>query len=373
MKYYIIAGEASGDLHGSNLIKTIKKSDPNADFRCWGGDKMKTEGAYLVKHISELAIMGIIEVLMNLRTIFKNIAICKKDILEYKPDAVILIDYPGFNLKIAEFAKTSGFKVYYYIVPKVWASRKSRVKKLNQYVDILFSILPFELDFLRKHNCSVTYVGNPLVDAIEHSKTNAGDRQAILNELGLKDDKPVIALLAGSRKQEISLLLPEMLAVVKHYPDYQFVLAGAPAAPLELYNKLLENTSVKLVENKTYQLLSVAHAAFVTSGTATLETALFHVPQVVMYKFNSLTYHIGKYFVHIEFFSLVNLIMQKEVVKELLQFNLQEDMKKEMDKILFDEDYRNEMLHQYKILQENLGKPGASERAAKAIVEDLGS
>lgn len=373
MKYYIIAGEASGDLHGSNLIKTIKESDSNADFRCWGGDKMKAEGAYLVKHISELAFMGIIEVLMNLRKIFKNIAICKKDILEYNPDAVVLIDYPGFNLKIAEFAKTSGFKVYYYIAPKVWASRKSRVKKLNQYVDILFSILPFELDFLRKHNCSVTYVGNPLVDAIENFKQNIDDRETTLKELDLPDDKPIIALLAGSRRQEISLLLPEMLEVIKHYPDYQFVVAGAPAAPMDLYEKLLENTSVKLVQNKTYQLLSVAHAAFVTSGTATLETALFNVPQVVMYKFNSLTYHIGKYFVHVEFFSLVNLIMQKEVVKELLQFNLQEDMKIEMDNILFNNEYRNEMLDQYKTVKEKLGEPGASERAAKAIVEDLGT
>jgi lipid-A-disaccharide synthase len=308
---------------------------------------------------------------MNIRTIFKNIAYCKKDILEYKPDAVVLIDYPGFNLKIAEFAKTSGFKVYYYIAPKVWASRKSRVKKLNQYVDILFSILPFELDFLREHNCSVTYVGNPLVDAIESYKTNSKDKEAVLQDLNLEGDKPIIALLAGSRRQEISLLLPEMLEVLKHYPDYQFVVAGAPAAPVDLYEKLLENTPVKLVLNKTYQLLSVAHAAFVTSGTATLETALFNVPQVVMYKFNSLTYHIGKHFVNIEFFSLVNLIMQKEVVKELLQFNLQEDMKIEMDNILFNEEYRDNMLNQYKILKEKLGEPGASERAAKAIVEDL--
>ncbi len=368
MKYYIIAGEASGDLHGANLMKEIKKKDAQAEFRFWGGDLMQEQGGSLVKHYKELAFMGFVEVAMNLTTILKNISFCKKDIAAYQPDVVILIDYPGFNLRIAPFVKTLNIPVLYYISPQVWAWKSGRVKTIVKNVDKMLVILPFEKDFYKKWDYEVTFVGHPLIDAIEQREMP--DRDEFIAKWNL-DQRPIIALLPGSRKQEIQTKLPLMLSVVDDFPDYQFVIAGAPGQDKEYYLPFMRN-GVQLVENKTYQLLQLSHAALVTSGTATLETALLKIPEVVCYKGSRISYEIGKRLVkNIEYISLVNLIMEREVVTELIQNDLNyENIKRELSDILEGE-RRSEMLSDYNQLIRKLGGIGASEKAAEEVIKLL--
>ena len=367
MKYYIIAGEASGDLHGSNLIKELKQIDKNAKFRYWGGDLMKSEGGTLVKHYSELAFMGFFEVLLNLRTIFNNLKFCKKDIPTYHPDVLILIDYSGFNLRIAKFAKTLGFKVFYYISPKVWAWKISRIKIIKQYVDRMFVILPFEKDFYKRYNYQVDFVGNPLIDNIEQKCKNkiSFDEFIQANELS---KKPIIAILPGSRKQEIDKNLPVMLGVVNFYKEYQFIIAAVTAFEPEYYERYLSDKKVKLIYNKTYEILQVSVAALVVSGTATLETALFNVPQVVCYKAGNISFQIAKRLVKVKYISLFNLIMDKEMVRELIQNDLNiSNLKEELDKLLYDDVYRKQMIENYKLIRIKLGGRGASQKAAELM------
>jgi len=370
MRYYIIAGEASGDLHASNLMHELRNLDKAAEFRVWGGDLMQEQGGQIVKHYKELAFMGFMEVLMNIRKIKSNFELCQEDLLDFKPDILILVDYPGFNLRMAKFAKEHNILTYYYISPKIWAWKKSRAWKIKKYIDKMFVIFPFEKDFYKQYNYEVYYVGNPLIDELKKKKEKLPDRQTFLQKNNLKE-KRIIALLAGSRKQELKYVLPEMLAVIKQFPDYQFVLAGAPGLDAEIYRPYIENYPVKLIFNQTYDLLKHAHAAIVTSGTATLETAMFNVPQAVVYKLNSLVYEIGKYFIKPKYFSLVNIVMDKTVVQELLQKNLPEKITAEMNKILNDAHYRNEMLENYKKLHELIGNEGASRRTAEIIYNDL--
>lgn len=364
MKYYMIAGEASGDLHGSNLIKEIGLLDNAAAFRCWGGDKMQTAGAVLVKHYRDLAFMGFVEVLKNLRTILNNLDLCKKDILAYMPDVLILVDYPGFNLRIAKWAKQQGLKVIYYISPQVWAWKEGRVKDIKRDVDKMLVILPFEKAFYRKWNYEVEYVGHPLVNVI-------GD---FFPGNSLFANKNVIALLPGSRKQEILKKLPVMLQASVHFPQYHFVIAKAPGIEEGFYNELLRPYSnVSFVVNQTYQLLYESKAALVTSGTATLETALFGVPEVVCYKGSRISYLIAKRLIKIKYICLVNLIMDKEVVKELIQDELTvENITAELKAILYDPERKRQLEHDYAALKKLLGEGGnASANAAKSIVAFL--
>lgn len=364
MKYYIIAGEASGDLHASNLMRELKKLDSEASFRCWGGDLMKAQGAELVKHYRDLAFMGFTEVLMNIRTIFKNIDFCKSDILLHKPDVLILVDYPGFNLRIAEFAKAQGIKVFYYISPQIWAWKQSRVHKIKRVVDKMFVILPFEKDFYGKFDYNVDFVGHPLLDAVEGQMIDGSGWD-------IPTDKPVIALLPGSRKQEIDTMLPLFLEQKKHYPSYQFVIAGAPSQSKEYYQSFIKDKDVRIVYNRTYQLLQRAEAALVTSGTATLETALFNVPEVVCYKGGAVSYMIAKQLIKVKYISLVNLIMDREIVKELIQNELNEkNLKAELDKLL-NIDSREQLLRDYSELRSKLGGAGASQKAAKLMISYL--
>ncbi len=364
MNYYIIAGEASGDLHASNLMKELKVVDPKAQFRCWGGDLMKEQGATIVKHYRDLAFMGFTEVLMNLRTIFKNIDLCKKDISQNKPDVLILVDYPGFNLRIAEYAKTMGIKVFYYISPQVWAWKESRVHKIKRIVDKMFVILPFEKEFYQRYDYPVDFVGHPLLDAVNQFSIQE-------NSLPLNSNKPIIALLPGSRKQEIATMLPLMLSMQKHYSDFQFVIAGAPSQNKEFYQTFIGDSEIKIVFNQTYQLLQKAEAALVTSGTATLEAALFGVPEVVCYKGGAISYAIAKKLVKVKYISLVNLIMDKEIVKELIQNELNEtNLKIELDKLLVSNS-RNIMLENYSELKLKLGGSGASKKTAELMFNYL--
>lgn len=369
MKYYIIAGEASGDLHGSNLIKALKKEDASADIRCWGGDLMQNAGATLVKHYRDLAFMGFVEVLMNLRTILRNITFCKQDIEKFNPDVIIFIDYPGFNMRIATWAKQKGIPTHYYISPQIWAWKENRIKAIKRDVDKMYVILPFEKDFYeKKHNFPVEFVGHPLIDAIQ-SRNNIS-REDFIKENNL-EDKPIIALLPGSRKQEISKMLEIMLSVSDDFTDYQFVIAGAPSQEFSFYQTFLKKKNVHFVANKTYDLLSHSHAALVTSGTATLETALFKVPEVVCYKGSRISYEIAKRIITLKYISLVNLIMDKEVVKELIQNELNtKNLKTELQKIL-EPTYRQKLLNEYDLLEDKLGGTGASEKTAKLIVKDL--
>jgi lipid-A-disaccharide synthase len=369
MKYYIIAGEASGDLHASNLVKEIKKLDASAEFRCWGGDLLKAQGATLVKHYRDLAFMGFAEVIMNLRTILRNIDLCKKDILEYKPDALILVDYPGFNLRIAEFAKEKGFRIFYYISPQVWAWKQSRVHKIKRVVDHMLVILPFEKEFYQRFDHKVDFVGHPLLDAIAGRKTVDEGTFRDENEL---NDKPIISLLPGSRKQEIAVKLPIMLAMPAKFPGYQFVIAGAPSLAKEYYEGFIAKSDAKIVFGKTYDLLSVSHAALVTSGTATLETALFNVPEVVCYKGSAVSYLIAKQLVKVKYISLVNLIMDREVVKELIQKDLNEKNLEEELKRILSGPVRERILSDYAELRNKLGGSGASAKAAALIMNYLG-
>jgi len=370
MKYYIIAGEASGDLHGSNLMKSLKQADVNAEFRIVGGDLMKAQGGVLLKHYRDMAFMGIVDVLLNIRTIAKNLRFCKNDISVWRPDVVILIDYAGFNLKIAEYCKINGVKIFFYIAPKVWAWQESRVKKLKKYVDKLFVIFPFEVEYFKKHGIEVEYFGNPLNDEIALFQNKKLDFNSFTSNNQL-DQRPIIALLAGSRKHEIERCLPEMLLALENFDNYQLIIAGAPSIPQEMYNKIIDKKPVKVVYNQTYNLLSNATAAVVTSGTATLETALFKVPEVVVFKTGPITYAIGKLIVHIRFFSLVNIIMGKEVVKELLQKNLAKDIKVEIQNILNNNEYRSLMLTDFNKIEEMLGNSGVSDRIANKMIELL--
>ena len=370
MKYYIIAGEASGDLHGSNLIREIKKLDNIADIRCWGGDLMERAGGTVVKHYRDLAFMGFIEVIKNIGTIMSNLKFCKQDIAQFQPDVVVLIDYPGFNLRIAEWAKQKGLKVVYYISPQVWAWKESRVKKIRKSVDKMLVILPFEKNFYRKWNYDVEYVGHPLADVVESAQNEIDPVPgAILSPL---NENNIIALLPGSREQEVAKKLPVMLEVSRSFPDYRFVVAKAPSLNDAFYEKLLEQyKSVRSIRNKTYQLLLQSKAALVTSGTATLETALFGVPQVVCYKGSNISYQIAKRLVKVKYISLVNLIMDKEVVKELIQDEMNvANVKRELTRILKDHQAINAMKDDYADLKKLLSEGGqASKKAAKSIVE----
>lgn len=369
MKYYIIAGEASGDLHGSNLMKEIYQQDPQADIRFWGGDLMQQVGGTLVKHYRELAFMGFIEVVMNLKTILNNIKICKKDILKFQPNVLIYIDYPGFNMRIAKWAKPLGFKNHYYISPQIWAWKEGRIKDIKRDVDEMYVILPFEKDFYeKKHHFPVHFVGHPLLDAIQNRTKISFEEFIAKHQLS---NKPIIALLPGSRKQEITKMLTEMLSVINHFPDYQFVIAGAPSQDFEFYKTFINNEQVNFVSNQTYDLLSVAHAALVTSGTATLETALFQVPQVVCYKGSNISYQIAKRVITLKYISLVNLIMDQEVVKELIQNELNTtNLKVELTKICTGTT-REKMINDYQELHQKLGGVGASKKTATLICQAI--
>ncbi len=369
MKYYIIAGEASGDLHGANLMKALFKEEPNAEVRFWGGELMQQVGGTLVKHYKDLAFMGFAEVVANLRTIFKNIDLCKKDIKAFNPDVIIFIDYPGFNMRIAKWAKNEGFDTHYYISPQIWAWKEGRIKAIKRDVNQMYTILPFEKDFYEnKHNYPVHYVGHPLLDAIESFKKN----QSIdFKEVYGLDDRPIIALLPGSRKQEISKLLTEMLRIVDSYPQFQFIIAGAPSLNADFYKPFIKQENVQLIMNDTYNLLNNAYAAIVTSGTATLETALFNVPQVVVYKGNEISYQIAKRVIKLKYISLVNLIMDEQIVTELIQKECNTaTIKKEFDKVINNLD-RSKMLAKYHELSELLGGGGASERVINIIKKTL--
>lgn len=368
MKYYIIAGEASGDLHGSNLIKALKVKDKNADIRCWGGDLMEQAGGSLVKHYKELAFMGFLEVVLNLYTISKNIKFCKKDIADFNPDKIIFIDYSGFNLRIAKWAKENNFKTNYYISPQIWASREGRISKIKRDIDAMYVILPFEKEFYAKHNFPVHFVGHPLIDAIDNR--SEVDEQTLRSTHNLHPKKPIIALLPGSRQQEVQKMLSIMLSIITDFPEYEFVIAGAPSLEKNFYQSFLKEPNVGFISNKTYDLLSISHAALVTSGTATLETALFKVPQVVCYKANWLSYQIAKRIITLEYISLVNLIMKKEVVTELIQDNLNhKNLKTELQKIIAGPQ-RQAQLTAYQELEKTLGGKGASVKAAELIVEN---
>jgi lipid-A-disaccharide synthase len=371
MKYYIIAGEASGDLHASNLMRELKANDTSASFRFWGGDMMKVQGGELVKHYSELAFMGFTEVIINLRTILKNIEFCKRDILNYKPDVLILVDYPGFNLRIAEFAKKNGIKVFYYISPQIWAWKQSRVHHIKQYVDRMFVILPFEKDFYKKFDYKVDFVGHPLLDALEQRQKTKESFQEFVKKNNL-DERPIVAILPGSRKQEIEKMLPVMAKMSSVFPAYQFVVAGVSTQQKDFYYALAGKNEVKYLFGKTYDLLEQSTAALVTSGTATLETALFGIPEVVCYKGGAISFQIAKMLVKVDFISLVNLIMGKEVVRELVQNDFNEDaVTKELDKLLNQSGYRNTMISDLNELRNKLGGAGASEKAAKLMIAYL--
>lgn len=375
MKYYLIAGEASGDLHASNLMAALKTQDEKADFRFFGGDLMQAVGGTLVKHYREMAFMGIIPVLLNLRTILKNMKTCQEDIKQYRPDAVILIDYPGFNLKIAKYVKTVlDLPVYYYISPKIWAWKQYRIKDIRRYVDYMFCILPFETDFYDRLDYPVEYVGNPSVDSVaQYKEKQATSPDTFLDDEALSD-KPILAILAGSRRQEIKDNLPTMLDVAADFPDFQPVIAGAPGIEPEYYKQYIGSHPAKIVFGKTYDLLQHSHTAMVTSGTATLETSLFRVPQVVCYYVAAgwLSSFIFRHFFNTRYISLVNLIARREVVQELFGARFsRKQIHDELDMLLRDECYRQDILEGYNDVIIQLGEPGASQRTAELIYSSL--
>ncbi|MCX6284766.1 MAG: lipid-A-disaccharide synthase [Bacteroidetes bacterium] len=369
MKYYIIAGEASGDLHASNLIRELKALDSEASFRCWGGDLMQKQGGVIVKHIRELAFMGFLEVVAHLPEIMGNLRFCEQDILQYKPDVLILVDYPGFNLRIAKFAAEKSLRVFYYISPQLWAWKSSRVKGIRKYVEHMFVILPFEQEFYTKYDVNTDFPGHPLLDVI-HEDMELKDRKAFIRDNGL-GDKPIIALLPGSRKMEIKSMLSVMLGIIPSFPGYQFVIASAPSVKREFYTSLIGRAEVGIVSGQTYDLLSNSVAALVTSGTATLETALMNVPQLVCYKGNPLSYQIARRLVKVDFISLVNLIAGYQVVKELIQgdFNplkLEGELKQ-----LLGPGRQKDILEGYGRVKALLGGRGASGRTASKIIQYL--
>ncbi len=367
-KIYVVAGEASGDLHAANLMKALKKRNPNVDFRFFGGDKMKSVGGELRKHYKELAFMGLWEVVKNIKTIKNNMQFCKDDIKSWQPDAVILVDYPGFNMKIAEFAHSINIKVFYYISPKVWVWKKSRIPKIKKFVDKLFVIFPFEVDFFKNYKYKVYYYGNPSFERVtEELKVNF-DEKLFRQKYNLSEKK-IIALLPGSRHQEISKMLPVMTNISTKFPDYQFVIAGVSNLDKEIYKRYIKNTDIKIIFDRTFDLYKISHCAIVTSGTATLETALFNVPQVVCYSTAKINYAIGNIFINIKYFSLVNILMKKEVVKEFLQKNLEDDITNELQRILTDKKYRAKMLDNYEKLRYLLGKKNCSIRIATEMMK----
>ena len=370
MKYYIIAGEASGDLHGSNLIKGLKKSDPEAHFRVWGGDLMQQAGGELVRHYKETAVMGFVEVLMNASKIKKNFDLCKKDLVEYNPDVLILIDYPGFNFRMAKYAKDRGIKVFYYISPKVWAWKEGRIKNLKRDVDKLFIIFPFEVEYFKKHGIEAEYNGNPLLDSTDAHPCNLESREEFILRNNL-DNRPIIGLLAGSRKTEISYLLPRIKNLIHHFPDHQFILAAAPSIEPSYYQEILKDSNLKVLFGETYSVLKHSAAAVISSGTASLEAALLNTPQVVCYGGNEISYQIAKRFVKVKYISLVNLILDAPAVKELIQHDCtQENIITELKDLLTDK-RRKQVAKYYKKLRELLGGEGASEKTAKAMMTCL--
>jgi lipid-A-disaccharide synthase len=374
MKYYLIAGEASGDLHGSNLMRELKLADPEAEFRYFGGDLMQNESGTLVKHYREMAFMGIVNVVLNLKTIGRNLKFCQKDLLEFQPDVVILIDYPGFNLRFAGFAKRHGFRVFYYISPKVWAWKEYRIKRIKAFVDELFTILPFETDYFKKHDIKVNYVGNPLMDSVAAFRKNALSKEEFTDQNNL-DDRPIVALLSGSRKQEIKNTLPIMRKAAACYPEFQFVVAGVSTVEKKTYEKILGGFPIPVVYNQTYDLLNNAHSALVASGTATLETALFGVPQTVLYQVEGgrvVQFIMKNFFLKVKWASLPNLILNKEALKEFIQVDLTfKNVRDELHRLLYEQDYRDKITADYNRLMEILGEPGTSKRAAKKMVETL--
>ncbi len=374
MRYYLVAGEASGDLHGSNLIKGIREIDNNAQIRCWGGDLMKEAGADLVKHYKECAIMGFVEVVANLGKIAKNLQECKNDILNYNPDILILIDYPGFNFKIARFAKERGMKVFYYIAPKVWAWKESRVHRLKKYVDRLFIIFPFEIEYFKKWGIDAIYRGNPLLDSVDNHSNAIETKEAFFRRTGTKPGKDTVALLAGSRKGEIKYLLPRMVSVAQKHPDYQFLMACAPSMDMEVYEKIIGKkcSNIKLMIGETYSILRHSDAAIINSGTASLEAALIGVPQVVCYGGNEISYQIAKRVVKLKYISLANLIMDKGLFKELIQHQCTPELiDAELDQLLHNKEYRAKMLSDYRDVRDILGGKGASAKVARAMVDEL--
>lgn len=369
MKLYVIAGEASGDLHGSNMMQAILDEQPDTEFRFWGGDKMIAVQDNCVKHIRELAFMGFVEVLMNIRTIAKNMRFCKEDILAYQPDAIVMIDYPGFNLRIAEWAKEQGIKVIYYISPQVWAWKQNRVHKIKRVVDKMYVILPFEKAFYQNFDFSVEYVGHPLLDEISKYDFEAG--KADFRKRNGLSDKPIIALVPGSRKQEVKTKLPIMVEATRDLGAYQLVVAGAPSLTVAFYQSV--QNDVQVVHGETYELMFNSEAALVTSGTATLETALFKVPEVVCYKGSQISYSIAKRLVKVDYISLVNLIMDREVVKELIQKECNPNkIREELNRLLHNEEYRKQLLSDYDALQEKLGGGGASKKVAQSLLKTIG-
>ena len=371
MKYFLIAGEASGDLHASNLMAQIKKEDPDAEFRFFGGDLMAAQGGTMLLHYREMAFMGIFEVVANLCKVKRNMKLCQEALKEYMPDLLILVDYPGFNLRMAKFAKTLGLKVYYYISPKIWAWKKKRAYTVKKLIDKMFVIFPFEVDFYKQFDYKVEYVGNPLVDAMKAREKDIIPADEFRQRNSL-NDKPIIALVAGSRRNEIKKLLPEMMTVTTKFPDYQFVVAGAPGIDHDFYNEFIRGyDNVKVVFDQTYSVVKNAVAAVVTSGTATLEAAFLRTPQVVVYKLQYASYLVGRMLVKINFISLVNIILNRECVKELIQTDLANRIINELSHILTDNDYRTRMLQDYEEINTILGDGSASAQTAKVIVEDV--
>jgi len=371
MRYFIIAGEQSGDLHGSNLVKELMTADTKAEIFCWGGDLMEAAGATLLMHYRRTAFMGFTVIIKNLRAIAGNFSLCKQHLSDFKPDVVVLIDYPGFNLRIAEFAKGSGFKVFYYISPKLWAWHEKRVEKIRRFVDRMYIIFPFETGFYKKHGINTEYLGNPLVDEIEKRVPELQDRKEILASLDL-EDKPVIGLLAGSRRHEVEYILPEMVKMTGYFPGYQFVLAGVKDLPDELYLRIIGKRPVRLVRGKTYELLKISEAALVKSGTATLEAALLNTPQVVCYKGDFFSMLIAWMVMKVKYISLVNLISESDVVTELTGYSLNsKNLLSELKSVIRNGEKREKILEGYKQVKEKLGPPGASARIAGDMIKRL--
>jgi lipid-A-disaccharide synthase len=371
MRYFIIAGEQSGDLHGSNLVRELFLADKNAEIVCWGGDLMESAGARLLVHYRKLAFMGFVAVIKNLGAISRNFEQCKNQIRDFRPDVIIFIDYPGFNLRVAAFAKKAGYRTFYYISPKLWAWNEKRVEKVKKYIDRMFIIFPFEVDFYKKHGITVEYNGNPLIDETEKRISHFPAKGEMYRQLGI-DSRPVIALLAGSRRHEIELVLPEMLKALSHFPDYQFVLAGVKNIPDEIYFKVIGEAPVILIKEKTYEILYAAEAALVTSGTATLEAALHVTPQVVCYKGDFFSMLIAWMVIKVKYISLVNLILESEAVRELVQYDLTEKaIVAELESILPGGSKREKLLSDYEILKKKLGSAGASGRVAREMVKQL--
>ncbi|MGZ3902496.1 MAG: lipid-A-disaccharide synthase [Bacteroidia bacterium] len=370
MKYYVIAGEPSGDMYGAGLIRELKNVDANADFRCWGGDLMQAAGGEIVKHYRDLAFMGFVEVAKNIRTIFRNIAFCKEDILKFKPDVLILIDYPGFNMRIAKWAKSQGIKVYYYIAPAIWAWHESRVNGVKKYVDRMYVILPFEPAVFAKHDCKVHYFGHPMADIIQEERGKIISKEEFRKKYDL-GDKPIIAMLPGSRAQELKHILPEMLKTVKHFPEYQFVIGAAASLPLEMYQEAAKGYDVKFVRNDTYTLMQHSHAGLIKSGTSTLEAGLFDLPEVLCYKGNPVSIQIGRWVAIAKYICLINLILDKPAVKELIQQELNEKMLVESLKDIVSGPKRNELLIAYKIVQEQLKAGNVTAKIAQDMYSCL--